>query len=130
MVPAGFDQSHERAGKSTDWSLEDGEFTVRATRDVKEGDELLFSYGDQSDRYFALFYGFIPKRNDFNRVKLFENGASARLVPGAVRRAAGRRGVASREGAGGETRVRKVRDVRQRPEDGFTQAFHSRFSFG
>ena len=79
MVPAADLINHTSAPSevNADWSLEDGEFTVRATRDVKEGDELLFSYGDQSDRYFALFYGFIPKRNDFNRVKLFENGREA-----------------------------------------------------
>ena len=79
MVPVADLINHTSAPSevNADWSLEDGEFTVRATRDVKEGDELLFSYGDQSDRHFALFYGFIPKRNDFNRVKLFENGREA-----------------------------------------------------
>jgi len=79
MVPAADLINHTSAPNevNADWSLEDGEFTVRTTRDVKEGEELLFSYGDQSDRHFALFYGFIPRRNDFNRVKLFENGRVA-----------------------------------------------------
>jgi len=60
-----------------DWSANDEYFVVSATRDVREGEELLISYGEQCDRHFALFYGFIPRRNPFNRVKLFFNGREA-----------------------------------------------------
>ena len=60
-----------------DWSANDEYFVVSTTREVREGEELLISYGEQCDRHFALFYGFVPRRNPYNRVKLFFNGREA-----------------------------------------------------
>jgi hypothetical protein len=61
-----------------DWVANDADvFVISATKDVRKGEEFFLSYGEQCDRHFALFYGFLPRRNSFNRVKLFNNGREA-----------------------------------------------------
>ena len=49
----------------------DGDFVVRATRDVQKGEELVTSYGERDDRHFFLFFGFLPEPNPHNGVALF-----------------------------------------------------------
>ena len=49
----------------------DGDFVVRATRDVRKGEELVTSYGERDDRHFFLFFGFLPEPNPHNGVALF-----------------------------------------------------------
>lgn len=69
--------SSVRGEVNCDWSANDDYFVVTTTRDVRAGEELCISYGEQCDRHFALFYGFLPSQNPFNRVKLFFNGREA-----------------------------------------------------
>ena len=47
------------------------DFVVKASRDIQEGSEALVSYGERSDPHFFMYYGFIPKKNPFNRAPLF-----------------------------------------------------------
>jgi hypothetical protein len=46
---------------------------VTATRDVDEGEELCFSYGERSNTDFFVHYGFVPLRNPRDEVVLFES---------------------------------------------------------
>jgi hypothetical protein len=48
-----------------------GDFVVKATRDVRQGEELVTSYGERDDRHFFLFFGFLPEPNPHNGVALF-----------------------------------------------------------
>jgi hypothetical protein len=50
---------------------------VVATCDIKEGDELCFSYGERSNDDFFVHYGFVPLRNPRDEVILFESIESA-----------------------------------------------------
>ena len=47
------------------------DFVVKASRDIQEGSEALVSYGERSDPHFFMYYGFLPKKNPFNRAPLF-----------------------------------------------------------
>ena len=44
---------------------------VKTTRDVRQGEELVTSYGERDDRHFFLFFGFLPEPNPHNGVALF-----------------------------------------------------------
>lgn len=79
LVPGADLLNHSSAseGVNCDWKANDEYFVIQTTRDVREGEELLLSYGEQCDRHFALFYGFLPAPNPHNRVKLFMNGREA-----------------------------------------------------
>lgn len=48
-----------------------GDFVVKTTRDVRQGEELVTSYGERDDRHFFLFFGFLPEPNPHNGVALF-----------------------------------------------------------
>jgi hypothetical protein len=50
---------------------------VVATCEIKEGDELCFSYGERSNDDFFVHYGFVPLRNPRDEVILFESIESA-----------------------------------------------------
>lgn len=79
LVPGADLLNHSSAseGVNCDWKANDEYFVIQTTRDVREGEELMLSYGEQCDRHFALFYGFLPAPNPHNRVKLFMNGREA-----------------------------------------------------
>lgn len=79
LVPGADLLNHSSAseGVNCDWKANDEYFVIQTTRDVCEGEELMLSYGEQCDRHFALFYGFLPSPNPHNRVKLFMNGREA-----------------------------------------------------
>ena len=47
------------------------DFVVKASRDIQKGSEALISYGERSDPHFFMYYGFLPKKNPFNRAPLF-----------------------------------------------------------
>ena len=49
------------------------ELQVKATRDIEEGEELTFSYGERSSTDFLVHYGFVPLRNPRDDVVLFED---------------------------------------------------------
>tara|TARA_B100000405_G_scaffold66293_1_gene45343 strand:+ start:392 stop:1333 length:942 start_codon:yes stop_codon:yes gene_type:complete len=46
-------------------------FVVKASRDIKKGSEAIISYGERSDPHFFMYYGFLLKKNPFNRAPLF-----------------------------------------------------------
>jgi len=69
--------NHSSSEANCEWKSNGETFVVSATRDVKSGEELFLSYGNQCDGHFMLFYGFLPEPNPNNRVRLFDNGAHA-----------------------------------------------------
>ncbi|CAL8472140.1 g11682 [Coccomyxa elongata] len=55
----------------------DWEMVVSATRAIESDEEAWLSYSTEPGSYFLLHYGFIPNRNQFEQVTLFESIAGA-----------------------------------------------------
>ena len=55
------------------WDIHDGCLLMSAVRDVTPGEEALFSYREQSNDHFLLFYGFIPPGNPHDDLVLFDD---------------------------------------------------------
>lgn len=49
------------------------ELQLAATRAIAKGEELLLSYGDRDNDDFLVHYGFVPPRNPFDGVVLFQD---------------------------------------------------------
>ncbi|MEW5308892.1 MAG: hypothetical protein WDW38_000813 [Sanguina aurantia] len=56
------------SGEGGGWRME-----VSATRDVREGAELLLSYGERPNDDFFIHYGFVPRANPHDEVVVFED---------------------------------------------------------
>lgn len=52
---------------------EDWRMVVKARKTILEGEELFVSYGDHSNEFFLLFYGFVPFCNPRDEFVLFQN---------------------------------------------------------
>ena len=59
------------------WEVEEDSLVVRSITTLNEGDEALFSYREQSNDTFALYYGFFPDLNPHDDVVLFNSIADA-----------------------------------------------------
>lgn len=53
-----------------------------AARAVQPGDEVTITYGQHSSAHFALYYGFVPRANPFDEVRLPLRKLLAHLPPG------------------------------------------------
>lgn len=65
------------SGEGGGWRME-----VSATRDVREGAELLLSYGERPNDDFFIHYGFVPRANPHDEVR--ERGCRQVWVTSAV----------------------------------------------
>jgi hypothetical protein len=55
------------------WDIHGGCLLMSAIRDVAPGEEALFSYREQSNDHFLLYYGFVPPDNAHDDLILFDN---------------------------------------------------------
>ena len=55
------------------WDIHGGCLLMSAIRDVAPGEEALFSYREQSNDHFLLFYGFVPPSNPHDDLTLFDD---------------------------------------------------------
>ena len=55
------------------WEVEDDTLVVRSIATLSEGEEALFSYREQSNDTFQLYYGFFPALNPHDDVVLFDS---------------------------------------------------------
>jgi hypothetical protein len=53
------------------WEMVEGELQISAVRALQPGEEALFSYREQSNDNFLIYYGFVPARNAHDDVVLF-----------------------------------------------------------
>jgi SET domain len=55
------------------WDVHEGCLLLSATRNLQPGEEALFSYREQSNDQFLLYYGFIPGDNPHDDLVLFDD---------------------------------------------------------
>jgi len=66
-VTYGWYQSGDGTGPES-WTM-----VIKARNTILEGEELFVSYGDHSNEYFLLYYGFVPLYNPRDEFVLFQN---------------------------------------------------------
>ena len=77
MIPGADLLNHSSVDANCEWTSDGKTFVISAARDIKAGEEFTLSYGNQCDRHFMLFYGFVPDPNPHNRVRIFADGKHA-----------------------------------------------------
>ena len=67
-VTYGWLPSQEEDNRPENWKM-----VFQAKRTILEGEELFVSYGDHSNEFFLLYYGFVPLYNPRDEFVLFRN---------------------------------------------------------
>ena len=67
-VTYGWLPAKKKATNPKEWSM-----VIEAKTTILEGEELFVSYGDHSNEYFLLYYGFVPLYNPRDEFVLFGN---------------------------------------------------------
>lgn len=67
-VTYGWLRSGDDANKPENWKM-----VIKARQTILEGEELFVSYGDHSNEFFLLYYGFVPLYNPRDEFVLFHN---------------------------------------------------------
>mmetsp|Transcript_9100 Transcript_9100/g.55421 ORF Transcript_9100/g.55421 Transcript_9100/m.55421 type:complete len:451 (-) Transcript_9100:251-1603(-) len=73
MLPLADLINHSFNLQNVDWRLgTQGQVEIVALRNIAEHEQLYFSYGEKGSDHYFVFYGFVPDRNGFEDVVLFE----------------------------------------------------------
>ena len=68
--------------KNTHWTFDDkkNSFILQASKNINKSSEIIFTYGDKSNKYLYIIYGFTEKNNRINEINLSYNNNSYRCI--------------------------------------------------